>query len=205
MQQRNVNDSNTKTGTAHYCAHAEPFCEERRAAGVELSGGMENGKPRITWVTDGTWLKKDVTCSMGFWVQVALGTSVLTGPTRQIPSRYVDHEQPRQTNNCSLNDCHAVIVYCSGGQWDFAGIHNTSSVPISKMDFDDYLLKGLQGFPPQVINVLVQGSELHRGTSINWLIGTNHPPGHNKRCSSHPPRLGKINSSRARELPFFFV
>ena len=109
MQQRNVNDSNTKTGTAHYCAHAKPFCEERRAAGVELSGGMENGKPRITWVTDGTWLKKDVTCSMGFWVQVALGTSVLTGPTRQIPSRYVDHKQPRQTNNCSLNDCPLLV------------------------------------------------------------------------------------------------
>ena len=104
-----------------------------------------------------------------------------------------------------LGHFHAVVVYCSGSQWDFAGIHNTSSVPISKVDFDDYLLKGLQGFPPQLIKVLVQGSELHRGTSINWLVGTNHPPGHNKWCSSRPPRLifGKINNSRVRELQCF--
>ena len=102
MYQCNVNDSNTKTGTAHYGAHAEPFCEERRAAGVDLSGGMKSGKPRITWVTEGKWVKKDVTCSMGFWVQVALGTSVLTGPTRQIPIRYVDHEQPHQKKQLQL-------------------------------------------------------------------------------------------------------
>ena len=52
----------TKTGTAHYCVHAKPFCEDRRAAGVELSGGMKSGKSRKTCVThDCNWVKTDVT------------------------------------------------------------------------------------------------------------------------------------------------
>ena len=54
--------------------------------------------------------------------------------------------------------------------------------------YDSLLRVSRVGPPPTLIKVLIQGSLLLQGTSINLLGSTSPPPGCNKWYSSHPPK-----------------